>query len=283
MRQFVPITMGSPRFTTREVGGLSVTEAWFPPLARLERHVHERPTVAIMLEGSFDVLFTRRTCECPAATLFTEPAEERHGNRIHKGGARVLVVQPDPSRTELFRPCAGLLGSIHQARDDRVTALAWRLSRELQHPDAVSALVTEGLSLELLAEAARLPDGRRSGHRPPAWLRRTHDLLRSTLASPLTVRDLAREAGVHPVHLARSFRAHYGLSVGTYVRRLRLDRAALELARTGRAICEIALDLGFADQSHLTRAFKRHTGLTPGRYRARLGRRRPSWEDGPPD
>lgn len=283
MRRFVPVTMGSPRFTTREVDGLWVTDAWFPPLTTLTPHVHERSIVATMLEGSFDLSFRGRTCECQPSTVFTEPAGERHANRMQKAGAHVLVLQPDPARSELFRPCATLLDRVNHARDEGVAALAWRLARELRYPDGVSSLAMEGLSLELLAVAARLRETARAERRPPAWLRRAHDLLGSSLATPPTIRDLAREAGVHPVHLARSFRAQYGLPIGAYLRRLRLEAAAAELARPDRTICEIALELGFADQSHFTRAFKRYSGLTPGRYRANLRQRKPAITDPPED
>jgi AraC family transcriptional regulator len=72
---------------------------------------------------------------------------------------------------------------------------------------------------------------------------------------------------VHPVYLARSFRERYGVSVGEYVRRLRLDWAAAQLSATETPVATVAAEAGFADQSHFTRAFKRHMGLTPGRYR----------------
>jgi AraC-like DNA-binding protein len=74
-------------------------------------------------------------------------------------------------------------------------------------------------------------------------------------------------AGVHPVHLTRVFRLHYGTPVGAYVRGLRLDWAAGRLTASGQCIAEIALQAGFYDQSHFTRAFKRRFGLTPRAYR----------------
>jgi AraC family transcriptional regulator len=73
--------------------------------------------------------------------------------------------------------------------------------------------------------------------------------------------------GVHPTHLGRVFRAHYGVSVGEYGRRFRLARAATELARTDMPVAVIATRAGFADQSHFTRLFKRYAGTTPARYR----------------
>ena len=76
--------------------------------------------------------------------------------------------------------------------------------------------------------------------------------------------DLAREAGVHPMHLTRAFRAHFGCSVGDYQLRLRLDRARVMLLRTDLAIASVAAETGFADQSHLSRHFTRRYGVTPG-------------------
>jgi AraC family transcriptional regulator len=57
------------------------------------------------------------------------------------------------------------------------------------------------------------------------------------------------------------------MSLGSYVRRLRLDWAAVQLARSEIGLAAVALGAGFADQSHFTRAFKCYTGLTPNGYR----------------
>ena len=78
---------------------------------------------------------------------------------------------------------------------------------------------------------------------------------------------LAADAGVHPAHLARTFRRHFRASVGAYARRLRLDGAARRLAMSNDSMAAIAVEAGFADQSHLTREFRRWLGVTPGQYR----------------
>jgi AraC family transcriptional regulator len=101
-------------------------------------------------------------------------------------------------------------------------------------------------------------------------VRRARERLRDAPADGVSIAAIAAEAGVHPVHLARMFRACYGTSPGSYARRVRLDRAAERLAATDVPLAEVATDAGFADQSHFTRAFRRHTGLPPGRYRRRM-------------
>ena len=67
---------------------------------------------------------------------------------------------------------------------------------------------------------------------------------------------LCRRRGVHPVHLAARFRAHYGATVGEQIRALRVRHAMTCLQETKRPISEISLEAGFSDQSHLSRVVR---------------------------
>lgn len=108
------------------------------------------------------------------------------------------------------------------------------------------------------------------GRRFPQWLERVRNILEQRFAEPFKLSEIAAEVGVHPVHLAREFRKHYGSSVGEYLRRLRIEYACRELLGSNVAVTNIAFAAGFADQSHFSRTFKRLCGTTPGKYRASL-------------
>jgi AraC family transcriptional regulator len=263
----LPVSEGSPRYTTIEAHGFQVTEAWFPPSLGLPPHYHDPTCVAVILEGSFDLQFRRITFACPPSTLVTLPAGERHASRVERAGARALIVALDSRHEGLLRPCVPMLGEITHFRHGHLARLASQLARELASPDAVAPIAIEGLVMELLAMGARLQN-RRPG-RPPAWLERAVDLLRSRFLERLRTGDVAREVGVHPIHLARVFRAHYGVSLGGYLRRLRLDWAAARLRESESPLDDIALEAGFADQSHFTRMFRQYSGCTPGKFRRR--------------
>jgi AraC family transcriptional regulator len=264
----VPITMGASGVATLALDGFLVTDVVFPPHERLPPHTHDRAALAVMLEGSFDLSITHHVYPCEPGSAVAEPVEERHGNVLGSGGAHVVVIQPDPRGAPLG--VAGrLFEEVRYARCSPVCGDAWRIARELRAPDGTTPLAVEGLVLQMLALAwrhDRREAGELSGRLPP-WLARARDELHARVRNPPSVRDLAAAAGVHPDHLARAFRTRFGVPVGSYMRRLRLDWAATQLDATDAPIVEIALDSGFADQSHFTRAFKRHTGVTPAQYR----------------
>ena len=268
-KKYMPLTEGSVRSTTIDAHAFTVTEAWFPPMSTLPPHRHERTVFAVILDGSFEDRFgDGKHLDCPPRTVLTEPAGEQHSNYFERRGARVLVLQPDPQKADLLQPCAHFLGQINHFLHPGIAGMAWRLAHELHHADGVSLLAIEGLGLEMLATAARAYEPRHT--KPPPWLLRAEALLKDCHLENLSVEEIARAVDVHPVHLARVFRAHFRESIGTYVRKLRLDWAAMQLAVSQDAIVHIALQAGFADQSHFTRAFKQHTGFTPGSYRKTL-------------
>lgn len=269
--RLVPITMGSPRFRTAEVGGLSLTHAWFPAGAMLHPHEHERPVLAVMLTGSFELSISGRWRDCEPDTVFSEPAGERHANRIGTGGAEVMVVQPSPTM-QLPGACLRLLHRPVNFRHGQMAALGRRLRGELASGDSLAELGMEGIALEMLALASRQREADRAGNAPPEWLGRVVQVIHDRYLDNLSIEDVAREADVHPAHVARVFRSHYHVPLATYMRRLRLDWAAARLLENDVPLATLALRAGFADQSHFTRAFRRHTGLTPGRFRRVRGR-----------
>lgn len=274
----VPVTMGSPRFETADVGELRCIHAWFPPKAELAPHIHERATFGVMLEGGFDLQFTspairRRRLECRPSTVFTEPAGETHANSVGTAGASVLVIQLDPdAKDSKIEPLRGVLTRrINHFRSARISTAARRLAREIEVPDELSGLAIEALALEMLVDAGRREDGWESSRATPPWLDRAEEYVRENFRRPLRIAEVAEAVGVHPAHLASVFREVHDLPLGTYIRRLRLEWAADRLARSSDSISAIAYAAGFADQAHLTRSLKRYTGRTPGEYRKLAG------------
>jgi AraC family transcriptional regulator len=92
--------------------------------------------------------------------------------------------------------------------------------------------------------------------------------IRSHLDQPIALADLAGQAGFSPYHFHRVFRAIIGEPLAAYVRRERLQRAALRLRESGRDVTAIALEAGYDSPSAFTRAFAEHFGVPPTEFRA---------------
>ncbi len=273
MGQAISIQQGSEQLKTLEVSGFRVTSVTFPSRLYLPFHHHEVACFAIVLKGAVDKIFSRRNYELPTASVVTMPAQERHCDQFAVGGAMMLVVEPVAVAEDILRPCANLFDLIYQARDKTIAAVAYRIRQELQQLDTISPLVINGLVFELLTIAVRRRKPTfNDKNTPPHWLKIVHDYLHTYYQESIQLADVAQEIGVHPVHLSRVFRDYHGLSIGEYVRRLRLDWVTYQLTLSTDSLAFLAQKAGFADQSHLTRAFKQYKGITPGQYRRTMAR-----------
>ena len=96
-------------------------------------------------------------------------------------------------------------------------------------------------------------------------LRLVHD----NLARPLSLRELARAAGVAPAHLSRLFRAHLGTTPMAYVWARRVDAGVELLTGTGLPVAAVAERCGFQTSFHFARRVRRATGATPTEIRRR--------------
>lgn len=89
------------------------------------------------------------------------------------------------------------------------------------------------------------------------------------LDAQLNLPGLAGIAHFSPYHFHRIFAAWMGETLGDYVRRRRLEVAALRLRHHKRKpVLEIALSVGPASGEAFSRAFKLHFGHTPSAWRA---------------
>jgi AraC family transcriptional regulator len=98
-------------------------------------------------------------------------------------------------------------------------------------------------------------------------IRRVADYLAGHLDEELDLETLARVACFSPYHFHRVYRALLGETVNETVRRLRLNRAAIDLLDRELSIERTARRAGYASQAAFTRAFRAEYGEPPARYR----------------
>jgi AraC-like DNA-binding protein len=117
--------------------------------------------------------------------------------------------------------------------------------------------------------AAALAETEADMRAPQAVLKAT-EFMRRAYPHRITCDDAAKAAGISAAHLHALFKQWLGQTPGRYLGEFRLDRAKERLMRGAEPIVEIALGVGFSEQSAFTRAFRRRFGESPAAYRRRL-------------
>ncbi|WP_430451251.1 helix-turn-helix domain-containing protein [Rhodopirellula europaea] len=110
-------------------------------------------------------------------------------------------------------------------------------------------------------------DIRGSGGRLPRHaLRAVEDYIHANLDQNIALADLADIAQLSAFHFARLFKQTTGLPPHQFVIHQRVERAKLLIVEGQLSLAQIALAVGFSDQSQLNRHFKRLVGVTPKRF-----------------
>lgn len=247
-----------------EAGGFVLTETIHSPSLVLPRHDHEYPNINFTIRGSFRETIGHRPQECCASSLLIKPAGEAHANEYGTDGAHCLIIEVPNRRLESFRPLSSLFEKPGHIENAFLSFAAMNVYRELHASGGPSPLLIEGLVLELLAHTAKVEPGRSTR---PEWLDKARRIMHERFTEQLSLSVVAENVGIHPSHLARSFRRFYGCSVGGYLIRLRVAYAMKELHEFDKPLSEIASEAGFYDQSQFTNLFGRRLGITPSQYR----------------
>lgn len=93
------------------------------------------------------------------------------------------------------------------------------------------------------------------------------ELMENHLASPLSIPQIARLAGISDRHMHRRFQDEVGKTPKRVYLDLRLRKSEELLRKTRLPLTEIALTCGFANAAHFASAFKKHYGLSPSAFR----------------
>ena len=206
--------------------------------ARLPRHRHAEPYVALVLAGGYQEAGDEGRVAAQPGTVIVHGRWTAHQDRFGAAGAQVLNL---PAIDGLAA------GAGHIADPDAAARLAER------DPFAAAAHIRDGFR----PAAARLSD----------W----PDLLAAALrADPdLALADWARATGLDPASVSRGFARAYGVSPKRFRLESRTRRALAALDGWAGNLAGLAADQGFADQAHLTRSVVALTGAPPVRFRAK--------------
>ena len=150
------------------------------------------------------------------------------------------------------------------SRPERILALNPKYLEQLQKDKSYEELCFSLKEIvENYVEAISLP----AAARAHPIVRRAVEYIADHFDQPLSIRLLADELDISPTYFSALFSKCMGVGFHEYLTRFRMGEARQLLTATRHPINQIAVTVGYADQSSFTKAFKRVTGLTPHQLR----------------
>jgi AraC-like DNA-binding protein len=241
------LASGGPTVSLRRYGAVEASD------------VHDFHQIVLGLDGAMDMTVDGRARRIDASGAWIVPAGARHDYSA-AGENRQLVID---------LPLASV--ALPERFFDRARAVEID-PQVAQLVQDVAMRAQSGASGRFAWQAAThlcgaLLAGTTGGPARGLDFARIDRWLRAHLAEPLRVADLAAHCGFGMRRFHALFIEAFGETPHRYVQRLRLDAALTLLADTRRSLTDIALDVGFADQSAFTHAFSRRFRIAPGKWR----------------
>lgn len=156
-------------------------------------------------------------------------------------------------------------------QDTLIQGIFSTLRAELETGGIGGNLLVDSLKTALAIHLLRnyctnLPKSSYSDGLSSTQLRLVTDYINTHLHRDLKLVELSAIVQISPYYFLRLFKKSLGVTPHQYILQRRINRAK-DLLQSSMTLSEIAVRVGFCDQSHLSRCFRRILGKTPSQFR----------------
>ena len=248
----------------KDLDGIILTTSNYLGKTSLPLHYHKNPYFCFVLNGCYTEHFFNKYLNCSKGDVVFHPSKTEHCNNFGIMDGSCFNIELSENWTEKIA-CSNLqLKQIESSSQFNVRWIASKIFHEFNQYDSLSQLMIEGLAAELLVTFSR---GKHINESYPFYLRKIALYIDEQYHTSPKLSELANLVQVSPEHLVREFKKAFRVTIGDYIREIRIKKACSMLKNTKKEIAEIAFETGFTDQSHFSRVFRRITGTTPLCYR----------------
>jgi AraC family transcriptional regulator len=229
-----------------------------------EWHSHKNNSISLLLAGTHaENLQGRQINRVPGDLKFI-PAGVLHRCEKYIPGTRKINLDLDHNAlAEMNITEEQLCNLSENSFSSKFTLL--KLYHELADNDSHASASAQILLYELFNPPTPLK--RTRGSARPIWVVQLTALLNDEWNNTFHLNELAIRLGVHPVTISRYFPLYFSSTLGSYILRIKINKAMVLIKESNMPLTEIAYTCGFADQAHFTRTFKNMTGYLPKQFR----------------
>lgn len=239
-----------------DVEGCIISNTFYTEQQRSDWHAHENAHLSLLFSPSKGETKSKEMYADNKGMIFTYHEGQVHRFTTQKGMATSANIEIDKAFLEKY----GISFSTFKKnllQKENAKSLIIHAQAELFGKDHNKELNVLSILLEMMSSKPK----EYGNH--PVWLEKLKELLNDKWNESLTLDNIALELGVHPVTISKYFRKYFGLTLGQYRRKIRVENSLSLIKSQKMSLSEIAHFCNYSDQSHFIREFKKHTGLKP--------------------
>ncbi len=245
---------------SKNIDGLRIWELEYGANEIIPPHKHQTPYLCFLLNGDYIESDSREEIVYSHDRVIYLPQGRTHDAHIGPEGAHVFVVEIHNGYFSSDLCVEKLPERVVKLQDRRIhNNLHYTMM--IARSDAADAALAFWPH-EIIAHL--IPGERDNG---AGWMGDVFQYIHDHAAENPTPSQIANIARRHPAHLMRAFRRITGVTLGAYIRTVKIEHACRLVRAKSKSLTEIAMLCGFADQSHFIRVFRNAIGVTPTIYR----------------
>lgn len=98
-------------------------------------------------------------------------------------------------------------------------------------------------------------------------IRKAISYINTHYTTPLSLEEVSDHIHLNPSYFSTLFKKETGTSFSTYLNKVRIEHSKLLLTNTNQSILDIAIGVGFENQSYYCKVFKKFADISPKQYR----------------
>lgn len=226
-------------------------------------HYHENPYFMYVIKGEMLDYNKANKTELVAGDLMFLNWQESHCSEKKSNFGRGFHLQLDRNWLNSNDLDSKLWEGSEKIQNPSVHLILAKIYYEFRKMDGFSVLSIEILITNLCDLIGN--DSSPKIYPIPNWINHLKDIL-YTCPDKITLNDLSKQLGVHPVHISRSIPLFLDSTLGEYMRKLRIKKALPLIIENRISLSQIAFECGFSDHSHFNRVFKGYYNQSPKQY-----------------
>lgn len=226
-----------------------------------EFHYHSNPHLSFILQGGNIENRKRMTTERKVGDIMFFHSGELHRTLPTTPHSKNMNLELENDFLKQYNISEDEIANMIKKNIDS-KFLMLKVYKELLENDSYSNISIKMLLLNTITKPISS-----NLNKKPYWIIKLSEILNDEWNEFHNLMDLSLILKVHPVTISKYFVRYFGITLGEYMRKLKIDKSLSLIQNDYLSLTEVAIECGFSDQSHFTRNFKKFTGLLPKEFR----------------